>query len=414
MPDLPPQPRSMSTRANSGPWDAIACSWAMPPTGRSSPPADGKPVDLVFTDPPYRLPTPVVPAAGLTIANDALERGNPCTRRRCAAPGPLRLGGACYVISRGPAAPRVPARHRRCRSDGPPDLGLGQGPPRAGPRRLPLPPRADPLWLARGRPAPSAPTEPGIVWEIPRPARSEHHPTMKPVELVERAIRNSSAPGEIVYDRFAAAGTMVAAERADGLASPSSSIPATRRWPSSAGRLHRRAQGGCRKSEQVVTHASRASRQAAARGSAAAGEPRPSSPIRERIEQLMLRASLAGHPTRANRSGSAQPDRHPERPGPLARGRHRASLGERGRRERLEAETPRRSRSPRRRPARRPSARHSTPAPTSASAISTLRSKPRSCLLVSGVCMNRSAPRSAGPGGGRSSHRPGRPPGRAP
>lgn len=52
------------------------------------------------------------------------------------------------------------------------------------------------------------------VWEIPRPKRSEQHPTMKPVELVERAIENSSRPGEIVYDPFAGSGTtIIAAEQ---------------------------------------------------------------------------------------------------------------------------------------------------------------------------------------------------------
>jgi site-specific DNA-methyltransferase (adenine-specific) len=52
------------------------------------------------------------------------------------------------------------------------------------------------------------------VWEIPRPTRSEAHPTMKPVELVERAIRNSSRPGDTVYDGFVGSGTtLIAAEK---------------------------------------------------------------------------------------------------------------------------------------------------------------------------------------------------------
>jgi DNA modification methylase len=52
------------------------------------------------------------------------------------------------------------------------------------------------------------------VWEIDRPARSAVHPTMKPVELVARAIRNSSTPGQLVYDPFAGSGTtLIAAEQ---------------------------------------------------------------------------------------------------------------------------------------------------------------------------------------------------------
>jgi len=52
------------------------------------------------------------------------------------------------------------------------------------------------------------------VWEIKRPSNSELHPTMKPVELVERALTNSSKSGNIVLDLFGGSGTtMIAAER---------------------------------------------------------------------------------------------------------------------------------------------------------------------------------------------------------
>ena len=52
------------------------------------------------------------------------------------------------------------------------------------------------------------------VWEIPRPEESPLHPTMKPLALVERAIENSSSPGDVVLDLFAGSGsTIIAAER---------------------------------------------------------------------------------------------------------------------------------------------------------------------------------------------------------
>lgn len=52
------------------------------------------------------------------------------------------------------------------------------------------------------------------VWNIPRPKRSEEHPTMKPVELVARAIENSSGENGIVLDPFGGSGTtLVAAEQ---------------------------------------------------------------------------------------------------------------------------------------------------------------------------------------------------------
>jgi len=52
------------------------------------------------------------------------------------------------------------------------------------------------------------------VWFFDKPARNDLHPTMKPVALVERAIRNSSKSRDIVLDPFGGSGTtMIAAER---------------------------------------------------------------------------------------------------------------------------------------------------------------------------------------------------------
>jgi DNA modification methylase len=54
----------------------------------------------------------------------------------------------------------------------------------------------------------------GDVWFVDKPRVNDLHPTMKPVELVERAINNSSRPGETVMDPFGGSGTtLIAAER---------------------------------------------------------------------------------------------------------------------------------------------------------------------------------------------------------
>ena len=54
----------------------------------------------------------------------------------------------------------------------------------------------------------------GDVWHIKKPQKNDLHPTMKPVELVERAIRNSSRPGNVVLDPFGGSGTtLIAAEK---------------------------------------------------------------------------------------------------------------------------------------------------------------------------------------------------------
>ena len=54
----------------------------------------------------------------------------------------------------------------------------------------------------------------GDVWFFDKPQKNDLHPTMKPVALVERAIRNSSKSRDVVLDPFGGSGTtMIAAER---------------------------------------------------------------------------------------------------------------------------------------------------------------------------------------------------------
>lgn len=51
------------------------------------------------------------------------------------------------------------------------------------------------------------------VWEIARPKRSTEHPTMKPVELIVKAIKNSTNQNQIVLDLFGGSGsTLIAAQ----------------------------------------------------------------------------------------------------------------------------------------------------------------------------------------------------------
>ncbi len=54
----------------------------------------------------------------------------------------------------------------------------------------------------------------GDVWFIKKPVANDLHPTMKPVELVKRAIRNSSKSRDTVLDPFGGSGsTMIACEK---------------------------------------------------------------------------------------------------------------------------------------------------------------------------------------------------------
>jgi len=55
----------------------------------------------------------------------------------------------------------------------------------------------------------------GDVWFVKKPVSNDLHPTMKPVELVERAIRNSSKNRDTVFDPFGGSGsTLIACEKA--------------------------------------------------------------------------------------------------------------------------------------------------------------------------------------------------------
>lgn len=52
------------------------------------------------------------------------------------------------------------------------------------------------------------------VFSVPRPKRSDQHPTQKPVDLIVPMLLNSSRPGDVVLDPFCGSGsTLVACEQ---------------------------------------------------------------------------------------------------------------------------------------------------------------------------------------------------------
>ncbi|TCS99136.1 DNA modification methylase [Tepidimonas ignava] len=90
----------------------------------------------------------------------------------------------------------------------------------------------------------------GDVWHFNKPQKNDLHPTMKPVELVERAIRNSSRPGDVVLDPFGGSGTtLIAAEKAGRVArlielDPKYVDVIVRRWQDYTGEQATRAADG--------------------------------------------------------------------------------------------------------------------------------------------------------------------------
>jgi DNA modification methylase len=82
----------------------------------------------------------------------------------------------------------------------------------------------------------------GDVWFIKKPASNDLHPTMKPVELVDRALHNSSKTRDTVLDPFGGSGTtLIACERAGRQARLIEMEPAycdviIRRWQEHSGK----------------------------------------------------------------------------------------------------------------------------------------------------------------------------------
>ena len=101
------------------------------------------------------------------------------------------------------------------------------------------------------------------VWQIKKPHKNDLHPTMKPVELVERAIRNSSRPSSLVLDPFGGSGTtLIAAEKSGRLArmielDPKYVDVIVRRWQDWTGKQATRKADGVAFSEIVSAPHSR-------------------------------------------------------------------------------------------------------------------------------------------------------------
>jgi DNA modification methylase len=208
-----------------------------------------EPVDLVVTDPPYGVSYVGGTAAHLTISNDDLDADG--TRALVADAlrlAPLRPGGAFYIMA--PAGPlhlsfllaladaRLTVHQTLIWVKS--SFVLGHGDYHY---------RHEPIlygWRDGGPHLFRGDRTQDSVWEIPRPARSELHPTIKPVELVERAVRNSSMPGERVLDMFAGSGTtLIAAERAERIClamelDPRYAQVAIERWGSFTGQTPQR------------------------------------------------------------------------------------------------------------------------------------------------------------------------------
>jgi DNA modification methylase len=171
--------------------------------------------DMGFVDPPYNVAYEGGTAAKMTIANDALGGGFPEFLRPALANLLSVTKGACYVCM---SSSEWPTLHRIWQEAGGKwsstiiwaknTFALG---------RADYHQQFEAMlygWKAGAQHYWCGARDQGNVWHFDKPARNDLHPTMKPVALVERAIRNSSKPRATVLDCFGGSGTtMIAAER---------------------------------------------------------------------------------------------------------------------------------------------------------------------------------------------------------
>ena len=188
---------------------------------------DGETFRCMWTDPPYGVnhsggskdPRSATYRSGAKLKNDAL--GDPETQRLVTSAFTLAAeygtaGASAYV-----AAPAVPL-HRRF-IDAMDNSGFTYRHQLIWVKdhfvfgRSDYHYRHEPIlygWLETGAHYFTDDRTQDGVFEVPRPKRSEDHPTMKPLALVATMVCNSSRDGEVVYDPFCGSGTtLLAAER---------------------------------------------------------------------------------------------------------------------------------------------------------------------------------------------------------
>ncbi|MCK9251014.1 MAG: DNA modification methylase [Solirubrobacteraceae bacterium] len=200
--------------------------------------------DLLVTDPPYGIAYVGKTREALTIQNDALDAdgmGALWRESLSLAAAQMKPGAAYYVT--GPSGAELfglmgamveaglPLRHQLIWAKDSLVLGRsdyhyqhepilsGEKPAEEGGER-PEVPRFDGVAVdhepilygwTKGTHLWRGGRKQTTLWKIERPKANREHPTMKPVELYERAMSNSSMPGAVVIEPFGGSGTAVIA-----------------------------------------------------------------------------------------------------------------------------------------------------------------------------------------------------------
>ncbi len=202
----------------------------------------GRLADMTFTDPPYNVAYQGGTAARMTIANDALGDGFLDFLRPALANLLSVTKGACYVCMSSSEWPTLHSAWREAGGRWSSTIIWAKNTFALG--RADYHQQFEAMlygWKGGTQHYWCGARDQGNVWHFDKPARNDLHPTMKPVALVERAIRNSSKQRDTVFDPFGGSGTtMIAAERTGRRAvlleiDPAYADVTVRRWQEATG-----------------------------------------------------------------------------------------------------------------------------------------------------------------------------------
>ncbi|WHZ12182.1 MAG: Adenine-specific methyltransferase [Burkholderiaceae bacterium] len=209
---------------------------------------DGEPVDMVFTDPPYNVnyansAKDKMRGKDRAILNDNLGDGFYDFLLAALTPTVAHCRGGIYVAMSSSELDTLQAAFRAAGGKWSTfiiwakntfTLGRADYQRQYEPILYGWPEGAQRHWCGD--------RDQGDVWNIKKPQKNDLHPTMKPVELVERALRNSSRPGNVVLDPFGGSGTtLIAAEKSGRIArlielDPKYADVIVRRWEDYTGK----------------------------------------------------------------------------------------------------------------------------------------------------------------------------------
>jgi DNA modification methylase len=229
---------------------------------------DGEPVDMVFTDPPYNVnyansAKDKMRGKDRAILNDNLGDGFYDFLLAALTPTIAHCRGAIYVAMSSSELDVLQTAFRAAGGKWSTfiiwakntfTLGRADYQRQYEPILYGWPEGAQRHWCGD--------RDQGDVWNIRKPQKNDLHPTMKPVELVERAIRNSSRPGNAVLDPFGGSGTtLIAAEKSGRLArlielDPKYVDVIVRRWQDWTGKQATRESDGALFDDQAANDSS--------------------------------------------------------------------------------------------------------------------------------------------------------------